>query len=147
MPSPTPMAILAGANDCIHDVNEAWIQAFGFERDAVLGKTGVELDAWSEQDRKGAAEALRAAGGELCDFEARLQKKAGVSLDFLAAIESSTMDDKPIHLSVLHDVTRRKQGEDALIRANDELEQRVAQRTRDLVLAKEAAEAADRAKS
>lgn len=72
------------------------------------------------------------------------------SIHYLKAASRTTFDDhgKPLHMvGVNYDITEQKKIERDLGEMNDALEQRVAERTAALSIAKEAAEAASRAKS
>lgn len=126
---------------------------------ALYGVTDREsrnvYDTWVRRvhplDRDAAAAALQAAlqGGNDYDTEFRVVWPDG-SLHILHAMAQVTRDaeGRPVSMTGVNwDVTAQRAMAAALQSANARLEQRVAERTHELELAKEAAEAANRAKS
>ena len=84
-----------------------------------------------EQMRKSAAKA--AATGEAYDAEFRIVRPDG-EVRWCVATGAATLDasGRPVRLSgVTHDITERKRSEEALQHLNEQLEQRIADRTRE----------------
>jgi PAS domain S-box-containing protein len=101
-----------------------------------------------EFTRVGGEAAAAFDAGETYETEAMLKHKNGY--DFPARIVGNALD--PTDLSkgsiwLTEDISQRKGAENALVAANDELEQRVEERTQELQAAVEQAEAANSAKS
>ena len=99
------------------------------------------LSAWQEY-------LARAEHGEVyAPRETRVQDKHGREHTMIVGVAPLGATAAGNHLAVLYDISERKAAEEALRRLIEELEARVEERTRELSLAKETAEAATRAKS
>ncbi len=144
--SPLPMLFSTLTDEArIADVNAAWQNQFKRDKAAVTGKTGSEIDIWdSESDRSNVIAEVR-RGNTVC--EAWLRTGAGERLlcrIFVRHVELGGLD---YLIWVLEDITEIRRIEQNLRDLNASLEQRVAERTAALQVAKEVAESANRAKS
>jgi len=123
-------------------VNDVWLKTMGYERAEVIGKTAHELGVWqSPEDRKRYISAFQASG-TLRDFETQLRTRSGEVRTFSTACDEVIFDGKPRLLVVFSDITERKNSEEALRRANEDLERQVAERTQELQRQIEATERA-----
>jgi len=131
-------------------LNQAGCQLIGLDVDRVLVK--IEDHLFPEDQRYLRETILPQVmekgmwRGEFC-FK-NLQKNVGIPVDYNVFLVRDHETQEPLCLAtVTRDITEQKQAEMALRKANLELELRVEQRTNELQVAKELAEAASRAKS
>jgi PAS domain S-box-containing protein len=118
-------------------------------------KTGVSYDAFLNAIHPDDREFVKNTYTESVksntpyDIEHRLLMKDGRVKYLNEKCETHYSEDgKPLYsVGTVHDITERKKSEEELRRYKDHLEEEVQQRTADLVLARNAAEAANRAKS
>ncbi|MDD1958042.1 response regulator [Pseudomonas sp. B21-036] len=81
----------------------------------------------------------------LLGYETQLRRKDGSSIDVLMNLLLRP-DEEGVVEGFVADITERKLAQERLQQLNDELEQRVAERTRQLMEARDAAQAANRSK-
>ncbi|MEI6309597.1 MAG: PAS domain S-box protein, partial [bacterium] len=95
------------------EVNEAFYTLFGFQKDEVIGKTATELGILT-------AEAIRTillnadSNGNVSNAEADLKAKNGDIKHVLLSSENIHVQEKKYRFTVVHDITARKQAEEAL---------------------------------
>lgn len=116
-------------------VNDAFLQLIGFSREETLGRTDHDLFPKEQADffHLRDDEVFR-TGMVVAIEEEPITRKSGV-VHTLATTKAPVFDASGAvtHLvGIIHDITRRKQVEEALRLANQELEQRVLERTQDL---------------
>ena len=142
------MAITRAADGCYLDVNDAFVGMSGYCRDEIIGRTSIELGIWVDPaDRLRVRDLLLAGDGGKTLLEARFRRRNGEHFWGLFSVSPMEIDGTPCLLSITRDVTREKATAAELARYREHLEQLVAERTRELQQAKEAAEAASVAKS
>ncbi|WP_051378666.1 PAS domain-containing hybrid sensor histidine kinase/response regulator [Derxia gummosa] len=141
--------ILTGIDGRIEYVNPAFTAHTGHARDDVLGRDPRFLGAGltpadTYADLWRALDASRPWRGEF--INRRADGSRYVALAVVAAIRDAA--GQPTHyLSIQEDITERKRIAEDLERARATLEERVARRTHELEVARDAAETAVRAKS
>ena len=115
------------------DVNGAGCEMFGYSREEILARTIADVVAAEEVPRI-ATEVARFIGGMVTRSEWRFRRKDGSF--FTGEVVGRQLPDGRLQ-GILRDVTDRKQAEEALKKAHDELERRVEERTAELSKANE----------
>ncbi len=127
--SPAVMAISRLEDGCYIDVNEAFLNTLGYEKDEVIGKTSVALGLYANIEQRNHVAQKIKTKGSLRNFEMAIHTKNGELRNGLFSADIIQLQEQTCLLTVMKDITERKQAEQTLIEA------------------KEAAEAATKAKS
>ncbi len=132
--SASPVAIsVTGLDDGRYvDVNEAWLQLFGYTREEVIGSSSLQLNIWLHPERRtGMIKRLQEAGS-LRNYEHLAQTKTGEVRNVSISAEVIELNQERYNLSLVIDITEKKRAEEALQQAYQTLERRVEERTREL---------------
>lgn len=127
--SPDAIVISSISDGKIIQVNEGFFRLTGFTQEEIAGKTTIELIFWDELiHRDQFVEALQKTG-HVMNFETRLRRKTGELFDGFISGELMTLEEVPCALTVIHDISERKQTENELLQIREHLEEVVAERT------------------
>ena len=117
---PSPMAITSLTKHCLIDVNDAFLKTLGYERHEVIGSVVPELRLFADPSQREAALAAAEVRGSLRDFEADIRTKSGLIRHGLFSAEFIQLQDQRVLLTVMNDITDRKQAQEILKRAHEE---------------------------
>lgn len=116
----------------IRYVNEEAARMLGYTREELMSINISDIDpTFDEFRRKGGWEDLRVRGGQA--FETIHRRKDGTEIPVWVKASYLNIGGIELSFACSRDVTAKKEAELALVRANEELEQRVAARTAELV--------------
>jgi PAS domain S-box-containing protein len=115
--APGPMAILTLEGLRILDVNTAFTAATGWRREEVVGRGQAELEVWGQGAVREELEHQLRQTGHLRSVEVRLASKEHGVGDFLMSAETVEIHGQRCVLSVMLDITERKQTETQLLSA------------------------------
>jgi PAS domain S-box-containing protein len=106
--SPITVALTTLPDGAFSEVNQAFVNMFGFSREEAIGKTTLELGVWlREEDRNRYLKLLR-KNGLVSNFEVEMRRKGGEELTVIfsgAVIEIAGM---PCALSAVMDISEQK---------------------------------------
>ena len=117
--APGPMAILTLDGLRILDVNTAFTTVTGWRREEVVGRVEAELQRWSTGEKRKEFERQLKEHGSIRGADVRLRAKDGTLGDFLISAETVEIHGTPCVLSLMVDITERKQTEMELLAAID----------------------------
>jgi PAS domain S-box-containing protein len=109
------LAILDADEGRYLDVNDAFVQAYGYSREEALGRTSAELGLWVNPAQRDEAYRIYQQHGRLRDFESRMRTRSGEEQVVLQSGDFVNMGDRRCILSVSIDITDRKRAEAELL--------------------------------
>ena len=117
------------------EVNNAWLDQFGYERDEVIGHTSMELGLWADPQRRDELVSGLLKFQFIDRYEVRHRHKDGHEIDCLMSGRIFHAGTQMLVVFTLIDVTRQRQAEREIREMNQQLEQRVEARTEKLEIA------------
>jgi PAS domain S-box-containing protein len=116
-------------------VNDAWVKMYERSRDEVIGRTVFDLEIWVNPERRAALFAEFQERGIVRDFEMELRAKSGQVVQISWSGVQVDIGGEGCLLGSALDISERKRAEEKILALNQTLEQRVRERTAELVTA------------
>ena len=114
--SPDPIAISSVTEGRYVEVNEAWLENFGYKRQELIGRTSVEMGLWVEPDERNLMLLEIQEHGKISNNETRLRAKSGEIRTYLISAEIIEIGSEPHLLITTRDIEERKQMENEIVR-------------------------------
>ncbi len=115
--APGPMAIVAVDGLRLLNVNDAFTSATGWRREEVIGRSEPEIGLWGSGPEHDELARLIQQTGHVFSVDIRLRTKEGGSRDYLLSAETVAINKEHCVLTVMLDITERKQTETELAAA------------------------------
>ena len=129
--APFALALTRMPEEVIVDANDRFLQLFEYQRGEVIGKTIMDLDIFTPKSQEFMKAELQ-SGGAVREYEVSRTSRFGKRLDLLINIGWIRVGEESHVLTTIQDISVRKQAQEALRRAHEELESRVRERTAEL---------------
>lgn len=107
--NPALMALTTLTEQRFVDVNDAFLKVLAYERAEIIGKTANELGLLTRPEQQAVIEGKLKVEGRIDDFELQLRCNNGTILDGLFSSQIIRWQGQTFCLSVLIDITERKQ--------------------------------------
>ncbi len=121
MASPVAIAITRLEDGRYIDINDAFVDLFGWSREEAIGRSSVEMGKWIRpEDRQDWSNELKRRG-RVANHEIELRNKRGETLNVLFSAETIMLGREPCALVLSIDQTVRKQAETALLESRQKL--------------------------
>jgi PAS domain S-box-containing protein len=112
--SPDLISITRLSDGKLLEVNEAYSRLLGYTRAESIGKTTSGLSLWVDLADRATLVASLEESGQISDFETTLRRKDGRLLTCVCSAQTLEFGGETCFLAVVHDITARKQAENAL---------------------------------
>ena len=123
--SPTPMALAKLPEQTFTDVNNAFLLKIGLPIDEVIGKTPVGLGLFANLDELAEVTKILLEHKRISNVEVQVKERQGTIINGLFSGEIISIKGQRYLLTVMIDITRRKQAEEALIESEKKYRQLV----------------------
>lgn len=119
---PDPAGISRVSDGRYVDVNPAFCQLLGFEREQVIGKTSIELNIWaSVEERRRLIETFERDGR--VDRLPMTAQRNGLQIPGLMSASTVTIEQEECFVFVFHDMTESHRAASQLVQLNNLLQQ------------------------
>jgi len=119
--NPCPMALSVLPQRWFVDVNDAFMKVLGYPWNEVVGKSSQEINLFVEPEKQVLLGNLLAVGGRFSDVELKVRRRDGSIMVGLFSGELVRSQGKVFFLTVMVDITARKEAEAALAHERERL--------------------------
>lgn len=112
--SPDAIVISRLADGTYLEVNQRWLEVFGYAREQLIGRSSLDLGVWVDPADRDRFVAQIRERGALRDFEARFRKKSGAIIHALISAEVIDIGGEPHVIVPILDITDRKRAEERI---------------------------------
>lgn len=112
--SPLAITIVRAYDDRYIEVNETFELQTGWKRREVIGRSPLDLNLWVDPNQRAAYLNQLSAAGNVKDLEVKFRRKDGQIRTSLGSSEVIDVYGERCALSVIADITDRKQAEEAI---------------------------------
>ncbi len=130
--SPIGIAISRLADGRIIDVNSQFLAIFGYSREAIIGKNAAELTLWSDSAQREAILRELRHTNTVSNVEIDVNHVSQRPVHALLSAARVELDNEPCILTMIHDITDRRNAEQAL-RASEEKFRLLAENSTDMI--------------
>ncbi len=130
--NPALMALSSLTDQRFFDVNDTFLKAFGYSREEVIGKTVGQLGLFLHPEQQVEVANQLQTNGSIAGFELQARSKDGAILDGLFSGEVISTQGRRYFLTVMIDITKRKQAEKHLQQAEEKF-RRLIENIHDIV--------------
>ncbi|MEI7663861.1 MAG: PAS domain S-box protein, partial [Bacteroidota bacterium] len=120
--NPSLMAISTVPDSIFTDVNATFLAKTGYHREEIIGKTSDDLGLFIQPEKQKEAAYELARTGLLRNFELQIKTRSGTIMDGLFSGEIIESQGKTYFLTVMTDITDRKQAEEEIRHTNSLLD-------------------------
>ncbi len=121
--SSAPVGVSIMTIDGIYiNVNDSLCKILEFSREEIIGKNVVDLGIVDSRERDGILMQVEDKGGILRNYEMQIITKNKKIKDILISVQKVSFQGIPHRLSVLIDITERKEAEEKIKKQNEELQ-------------------------
>lgn len=115
--SPITVALTSLPKGAFSEVNQAFIDMFGYSRDEAIGKTTTELGVWRCESVRDHFLRLLRDNGSVRNFEAEMRRKNGEEFTVLFSGVKLEIGGQPCVLSALMEITEQKRLQNQLLQS------------------------------
>jgi len=120
--SPDAILITDMEQGVIESANEKFFDLTGFKTEEVIGKSTIEIHIWNSQEERNRYIHLIGEQGRYFNFESTFIRKGGKNLTGLFSGSIIQLNDKPHLITIIHDITERKERELEILLQNKQLQ-------------------------
>jgi len=121
--SPIAIGIGLKGDGRLIDVNDAWLQIFGFKREEVIGRTTADLNLYrNDEDRNSLIMDIDELG-HIVNHEVQMRRKSGDIIVTQYSAQIVKLGTESVLQVMMTDITEHKQTEEKLHKKNADMEQ------------------------
>jgi len=113
--SPNAFSLTCIEDGTLFDINRSFTRIFGFTKDDITGKTFLDLNIWPTEDERKRVVGKLLEKGKIEHEETRYRIKSGEIINAQVSSTIIQVNNKPVILAEMMDITERKQAEEALL--------------------------------
>ena len=117
--SPIGINIFRLSDGHSYNVNDTFLEIIGYAREEVIGHSAEDLNLFIDAEERNPWNEQLHSGRRIINQDAKIRRKSGEIRDCLAAFDIIEINDIPMVLVIVTDITDRKRTEDQL-RRNEE---------------------------